>query len=167
MWSSDEDLGIFFDEKWKQPVHRPPLSSRGVRIHTARLIDPFKLAAGAVLLCARIPHDSRQRTLQNPSLIKVFFVLGRWVLRVSYRLHVETWLLETNCIRRLDGVPSCRLISGSFIIVAQHDWSLEAGCRRGVVSEEAMSFEEGDCFQSWNDGGIFRSHGQLKSFLRF
>ena len=31
------------------------------------------------------------------------------------------------------------------------------------MSEEAMPFEEEDCFQSWIDGGIFRSHGQLKS----
>ena len=30
-----------------------------------------------------------------------------------------------------------------------------------------MSFEEGDCFQSGVDGGIFRSHFQRKSFLRF
>ena len=30
-----------------------------------------------------------------------------------------------------------------------------------------MSFEEGDCFQSSVDGGIFRSQIQWKSFLRF
>ena len=30
-----------------------------------------------------------------------------------------------------------------------------------------MSFEEGDCFQSRVDGGIFRSQIQWKSFLRF
>ena len=29
-----------------------------------------------------------------------------------------------------------------------------------------MSFEEGDCFQSRVDGGIFRSQLQSKSFLR-
>ena len=31
------------------------------------------------------------------------------------------------------------------IIVAQLDWSLEAGCRGGVMSEETTAFEEGDC----------------------
>ena len=30
-----------------------------------------------------------------------------------------------------------------------------------------MSFEEGDCFQSGVDGGIFRGQIQWKSFLRF
>ena len=30
-----------------------------------------------------------------------------------------------------------------------------------------MLFEEGDCFQSRVDGGIFRSQLQWKSFLRF
>ena len=30
-----------------------------------------------------------------------------------------------------------------------------------------MSFEEGDCFQSGVDGGIFRSQLQWKSILRF
>ena len=30
-----------------------------------------------------------------------------------------------------------------------------------------MSFEDGDCFQSRVDGGIFRSQLQWKSFLRF
>ena len=30
-----------------------------------------------------------------------------------------------------------------------------------------MSFEEGDCFQSRVDGGIFRSQIQWESFLRF
>ena len=35
------------------------------------------------------------------------------------------------------------------VIVAQQDWSLEADCWSGVVSEETiMSFEEGDYFQS-------------------
>ena len=35
------------------------------------------------------------------------------------------------------------------------------------MSEETMSIEEGDCFQSCVDGGIFRSQVQRKSFLRF
>ena len=30
-----------------------------------------------------------------------------------------------------------------------------------------MSFEEGDCFQSIVEGGIFRSQIRLESFLRF
>ena len=30
-----------------------------------------------------------------------------------------------------------------------------------------MSFAEGDCFQSWVGGGIFRSQLQWRSFLRF
>ena len=55
----------------------------------------------------------------------------------------------------------------STTIVAQQDWSLEAGCWSGVVSEETVSFEEGDCFQSWVDGGTFRSQIQMESFLRF
>ena len=39
--------------------------------------------------------------------------------------------------------------------------------RSDVTSEDTMSFEEEDCFQSWVDGGIFRSQLQWKSFLRF
>ena len=35
------------------------------------------------------------------------------------------------------------------------------------MNEEAMSLVEGDCFQSYVDGGIFRSQGQSKSHLRF
>ena len=42
-----------------------------------------------------------------------------------------------------------------------------ARCRSGVASEDTLSFEEGDCFESWVYGGIFRSQLQWKSFLRF
>ena len=45
-------------------------------------------------------------------------------------------------------------------------------CRSDVASEETMSFEEGDCFQSRVDGGIFRiqkptSIEVLSAFLRW
>ena len=57
------------------------------------------------------------------------------------------------------------------MVVALQDRSLEAGCWSGLVSEETMSFEEGDCFQSCIDGELTAGYlqkpklGVLSAFL--
>ena len=47
------------------------------------------------------------------------------------------------------------------IIVAQYD------CRSDGATKDTMSFERGDCCQSWVDRGIFRGQIQSKSILGF